>query len=229
MPRRPLAGALLAALVAAALSVDTRVGTHRYDTDFGTNEGGWQPPDHGTTGFQIWTLDQDFEKCALPPPPPRFHARALPWPATHARSPPRADVMKDKTCWLVLFTSWNHDLTDPNDDAWKPYYALAMDRGLEMKIGKLNVEEQPEVAAEFNVTRAEACGKRPTPKWNLEGYCDEVVVPLPRVVLVHRWGARPRGALPPAHTARALTPCRRWQGDTRASCTPRTRRWSWRR
>ena len=100
--------------------------------------------------------------------------------------------MKDKTCWLVLFTSWNHDLTDPNDDAWKPYYALAMDRGLEMKIGKLNVEEQPEVAAEFNVTRAEACGKRPTPKWNLEGYCDEVVVPLPRVVLVHRWGARPR-------------------------------------
>ena len=66
-------------------------------------------------------------------------------PPTHARSPPRADVMKDKTCWLVLFTSWNHDLTDPNDDAWKPYYALAMDRGLEMKIGKLNVEEQPEV------------------------------------------------------------------------------------
>ena len=111
--------------------------------------------------------------------------------------------MKDKTCWLVLFTSWNHDLTDPNDDAWKPYYALAMDRGLEMKIGKLNVEEQPEVAAEFNVTRAEACGKRPTPKWNLEGYCDEVVVPLPRVVLVHRWGARPRRALPPAHTHRA--------------------------
>ena len=47
MARRPLAGALLAALVAAALSVDTRVGTHRYDTDFGTNEGGWQPPDHG--------------------------------------------------------------------------------------------------------------------------------------------------------------------------------------
>ena len=44
MARRPLAGALLAALVAAALSVDTRVGTHRYDTDFGTNEGGWQPP-----------------------------------------------------------------------------------------------------------------------------------------------------------------------------------------
>ena len=156
-------------------------------------------------------------------------SRALPWPATHARSPPRADVMKDKTCWLVLFTSWNHDLTDPNDDAWKPYYALAMDRGLEMKIGKLNVEEQPEVAAEFNVTRAEACGKRPTPKWNLEGYCDEVVVPLPRVVLVHRWGARPRRALPPAHTARALTHWRRRQADTRASCTPRTRRWSWRR
>ena len=70
MARRSLPGALLAALVAAALSVDTRVGTHRYDTDFGTNEGGWQPPDHGTTGFQIWTLDQDFEKCA--PPPPRF-------------------------------------------------------------------------------------------------------------------------------------------------------------
>ena len=123
--------------------------------------------------------------------------------------------MKDKTCWLVLFTSWNHDLTDPNDDAWKPYYALAMDRGLEMKIGKLNVEEQPEVAAEFNVTRAEACGKRPTPKWNLEGYCDEVVVPLPRVVLVHRWGARPRGACR----------SRRCPGSRRPRrCSPRSRR-----
>ena len=32
-----------------------------------------------------------------------------------------------------------------------------------------------------------------------------MVVPLPRVVLVHRWGARPRGRLARPH-ARALTP-----------------------
>ena len=85
MARRPLAGALLAALVAVSLSVDTRVGTHRYDTDFGTNEGGWQPPDHGTTGFQIWTLDQDFEKCAPPPPPDLQRARCRGPPLTRDR------------------------------------------------------------------------------------------------------------------------------------------------
>ena len=224
MARRPLAGALLAALVAAALSVDTRVGTHRYDTAR-ANEGGWQRPAR-TTGFQIWTPTRTLRNAA-PPRAAMIHARTLPWSATHARSPPRADVMKDKTCWIVLFTSWNPPR--PIRTTTRGSRALAMDRGLEMKMPALNVEEQPEVAAEFNVTRAEACGKRPTPKWNFEGYCDEVVVPLPRVVLVHRWGARPRGALPPAHTARALTPRRRSQGDTRASCTPRTRRWSWRR
>ena len=61
----PLPVWLLVALVAlAAGQYDAQVGTNTYGTDYGAHEGGYVPPDHGTTGFEIWTLDYEFEKCA---------------------------------------------------------------------------------------------------------------------------------------------------------------------